>query len=1332
MTDRLESLDVGNNGIIIHYNGEEDIPDLSTRNDIIEQENAKSIQLIRNHIKSNKKMFFLPSDINENCNKPYVLRLFGTLVNGEKAEVNITGIDVFFDVLVPHNIAPECIHRDLLILLPNEIYHRIEDIRAQQLYGFRDTPQHFKRIYTRTTSDRKVLLDIVKRDMKLETFSNDTSHYYRKAAREYKLALCKWVTLENYIYQHTDIHSFIVNVTDYKLLTNEHDLSSPHISKDKTLVMAWDIETYSSRGTGDVPTAEYDEDKVFMICLSVHWLHSAEALQKICIVDKEIESDDRWISIVCGSEYNILRAFAICWNHYKPDIFSGYNDSGYDWPFIMEKATKYDVLPWMWNKMSLVTSKNIKASSIIRFNYNNGVSRRIKINAEKDFDSKCPIVSGTVCIDVLPCFMKIYPRSETTKYGSLKFYLQDNNLPSKIDLSPIMLWKYYVEGNLSKMREIAYYCIVDTISVQRLLVKRNIISDYREISSLAYVSLSDSHYYAGGVKVCNLLGSYAWDCNILVNMSKDKRPKSLKYPGAYVFPPDKGITPNIQRIKKLRSFKSDEELDEIINDLYKDRPVACFDFASLYPSLIITYNLSPEKILLTQEEHDQWCSTYRLHKIEFTLGTENKVAWSVLHNNEDKMMGLFPIILRQLFAKRKEMKKKLKEVSDKKIVYEQVLSHNDNYDKVIKDMINEATDDKRLLVLNSINTSKINEEYANLCFEYNYINSKQNALKIYMNTFYGETGNQLSPYFLLELAGGVTSAGQYNIKLIADFLRQRQYNIKYGDTDSLYITCPNHIYREFDLLYAYEKITKEEYYTYLVNTTLKLLPEIENSINQHLEQDNGTTYLRMENEGCNFPFILLGKKKYFGKLHLTVVNFYSKKIYIKGIEVIKQGKSKIEKEIGNNIMNMLVSIHNELNVSDIVKQTLYEAVHSDKWTIDDYARTSSWKPNKNNQSVQCFMKRMAQRHVLEKQENEIAISQGLTPKEYEYMPLEPGEKFSYVLVDNNILFDLQGRNIAIKTGDMMEYLHIAKKYNKTINVVYYLIHYIISICARFINSEDRFLPTDTSLTDKQIDEYSIKLAKKELEVYIKDIRNISQVQLNSIRENQKLLFKQSVNYSITKYPHLRSIINGPLKKLAFIDYTDDGNVTDYPITDIIFKTANKNAEKMYKTYYSDYCKILCERFGINFKTGSDLNNSTTCINLYECLNLSYNQFNMADYNIRKEISDIANIIIDISIEYKTSISYIIEKIKNNQDITTLDIVDNEKISIFYNLWYRVIAVELCNLLNKEYKNYLLDIKNKRIKLEQSIPKKEIKDIITEASYKYSNNTSLDIFDIGSS
>ena len=70
-----------------------------------------------------------------------------------------------------------------------------------------------------------------------------------------------------------------------------------------------------------------------------------------------------------------------------------------------------------------------------------------------------------------------------------------------------------------------------------------------------------------------------------------------------------------------------------------------------------------------------------------------------------------------------------------------------------------------------------------------------------MNTFYGTTGDSKFPFFLRELAGGVTSAGQRNIKLIADFVKRKGFRIKYGDTDSLYLVCSEKYFQECDSAY---------------------------------------------------------------------------------------------------------------------------------------------------------------------------------------------------------------------------------------------------------------------------------------------------------------------------------------------------------------------------------------------------------------------------------------------------------------------------------------------------------------------------------------------------
>lgn len=1569
MTDSLSDLGCGGTGINIYYTGSEDIPELPTRESIIKDD--KITEVINSYISSNKTLFFMPIDINEDNRKDYILKIFGILMNGSKVEVNITGIDVFFDVGIPKGISPDRIQNDLNVMLRDlQLPYNIEDIYAYPLHGFHTEKQLFKRVHTTNAFNRLRLLKVVKDQMDLETFSNDTTNYYRKTARENKFALSDWVSIENYCHEYGNKYSplcehiFTLDKKDYKHLTDEKTRSLPKIVKDRTLVMAWDIETYSARGTGEVPSAEHDLDVVFMLCMTVHWLHESEALYKICIVDKDTECDPRWTTIVCKSEVNILKAMAICWNHFKPDIFIGFNDSGYDWPFIIEKAERHDLLVWMWSKMSSLFQYNQSSDNIIKRHYNDKRRREIKINAEKTFYSQCLMVPGTISIDCLPCFMKIYPRLEINKYGTLKFYLQDNQLPTKVDLPILLMNKYYVAGNPIHMREIAYYCIVDSISVQRLFVKRNIITDYREVSTLAYVSLSDSHYYAGGVKVCNLLGAYAWASDILVNMKPKTHAKAEKYPGAYVFPPDKGMTPNIDRLKALRE---NPDKEAAIAAFAKDRPVSCLDFASLYPSLIMTYNLSPEKILLTREEFQKRQNDYKLHDIDFDIGDRRIQAWSILHENIDSQMGLFPTILRNLFAKRKEMKGKLGKCTNKKELYELIFSKNDtDYVSVINNLIIEFQNDiaelqkeitfippgstieeekdvrqrrirnieEMITDIKSFNADTIQQDYDNVCFERNCIDKKQGALKIYMNTFYGETGNHLSPFFLLQLAGGVTSAGQTNIKLAANYAKKHEFGIKYGDsvmpytpitlktddeirvvtidsfdetswnsypefkagepdrsekeyfipkniqiwthcgwsntikvirhktikkiyriitttgvvdvtedhslitnkhkiikpseciigtkllhskpdtqnikeqigtisydqlsaqknclalqargynvsikytsydetyrngfyilenrdipiydadsikhiyvihesydgyvydveteygtfhagigniilknTDSLYLTCPNKYFRECDLKYISGEYSKEEFYTAMVKISLRVIANFEHEINDFLEKDNGTKFLKMENEGCNFPCLFLGKKKYFGIQHLNEVNFKPKKLYIKGIEVIKQGKSGIEKEIGHTIMRNAVSLDNELDIMDIVKNMLDDSVNSNRWKFEDFVQTSSWKPTKDNKSVQCFMKRMSARHSIELRENEHLLQQGHEPKTLLYNPLEPGERFSYVLVKNDILYDLQGKKVNIKVGDIMEYSHIAKSEGMQIDVVYYLIHYVIGICARFISSNDQFMPPESKLCnmdDKKIDEYTVKQAKKMLEDYVKALSGISKKDIIEKGKECKTLFKNAVQICTENMPStLQTIARGPLLKIAFADEDEEE-------IDIIFKHASKHVSTIYKKVYKDFCTTLCLEHNIDPETGSDITPvgqvTSKSINLYKRLqiekNSNYSILGHMEYELRKKFRDIS--LGDISIKYKTDLIYVVNKLK--QDSTDIE-VSTYDLDEFIRLWNDTLGLELYKLQNSSFLEFLNELKYKRTKIVKKPSKQEIaqsvEDIISK-------------------
>ncbi|CAG8651826.1 9334_t:CDS:1, partial [Paraglomus brasilianum] len=98
-----------------------------------------------------------------------------------------------------------------------------------------------------------------------------------------------------------------------------------------------------------------------------------------------------------------------------------------------------------------------------------------------------------VPIDVRVSFMKLYPRSEVGKRSSLNFYLKECGLVGKVDMSIPAMNKIYETANVEGMRKVSEYCIKDALSCQELMVKRNIINDYREKASIAHIPLFDDY-----------------------------------------------------------------------------------------------------------------------------------------------------------------------------------------------------------------------------------------------------------------------------------------------------------------------------------------------------------------------------------------------------------------------------------------------------------------------------------------------------------------------------------------------------------------------------------------------------------------------------------------------------------------------------------------------------------------------------------------------------------------------------------------------------------------------------------------------------------------------
>ena len=193
---------------------------------------------------------------------------------------------------------------------------------------------------------------------------------------------------------------------------------------------------------------------------------------------------------------------------------------------------------------------------------------------------------------------------------------------------------------------------------------------------------------------------------------------------------------SIQIIEKKENIKLPECIKEFL--LEKNcRPISALDYRSLYPSIIQNHNLSTEMII----KNNIQINNLNFNYVNYGCGE----CYSVDHMGGS--MGVFPTILKTLGDDRIKIKKKLKEIV-----------HKLKDKKIQKDKIKDL-------------------KYQYACYD-----SNQRALKVMMNTFYGEAGNSISPLYMPEIANTVTCIGRKYLMLVKKFLENKNYKIYYGDS----------------------------------------------------------------------------------------------------------------------------------------------------------------------------------------------------------------------------------------------------------------------------------------------------------------------------------------------------------------------------------------------------------------------------------------------------------------------------------------------------------------------------------------------------------------------
>ena len=577
----------------------------------------------------------------------------------------------------------------------------------------------------------------------------------------------------------------------YQYISDKYSEEEIKFDINKIKLVTIDIEVASENGFPDVESCS---EEILAITLQDY------ATKKIVSwgVKQFTHNRSDLIYHYCESEFALLNTFIQYWMDNTPEIVTGWNLQLYDIPYICKRLNR------------VLGEKLMKRMSLWGL-----VSEgEVFINGRKHttFD-----IGGVTQLDYMDLYKKFtYKTQESYRLD----YIAEVELgQKKLDHSEYETFKEFYTKNWQKFIE---YNIVDVELVDRLEDKMKLIELALTMAFDARVNFTDVFYQ---VRMWdNIIYNYLKKRNIVIPQ-KNRSSKNEKYAGAYVKEPKPGI------------------YDWVVN----------FDLNSLYPHLIMQFNISPETLI------DKRHPTVSVDKIlNQKLDFEEYKDYAVCANGamyRKDVRGFLPELMEKMYNERVIFKKKMIEAKKQ-------------YEK---------TKDKQLL-----------KEIARC-------NNIQMAKKISLNSAYGAVGNQYFRYYKLENAEAITLSGQVAIRWIENKMNQylnkilKTDGVDYviaSDTDSIYLNLGPLV----EDVYKGRKKTTESIVTFLDKICeVELEKYIEGCYQELANYVNAYDQkMQMKRENIADRGIWTAKKRYILNVWDSEgVRYKEPKLKMMGIEAVK-------------------------------------------------------------------------------------------------------------------------------------------------------------------------------------------------------------------------------------------------------------------------------------------------------------------------------------------------------------------------------------------------------------------------------------------------------------
>jgi len=568
-------------------------------------------------------------------------------------------------------------------------------------------------------------------------------------------------------------------------------------------------------------------------------------------------------------EIKLLSYFVKYWKNDYPEIVSGWNVEYFDIQYIITRLIRI---------FGEDVAKSLSPMNVLK-------------QVEKEFFGKKQYtyhIYGMSILDYMDAFKKF-----GYKYGTQESYKLDHIAHVVLGERKLSYDEY---GSLTKLYEenpqkYLDYNLKDTHLIQR----------FEEETALLALVITVA--YDGGVNYKDAFGTVGiWESILYRRLMSN-----------YEVPPVKG-GPGMRANDLVGGY-----VKEPIPGMYKW--VTSFDLNSLYPHLMMQYNMSPETLVkggnvytviqkIRENADDPEHSEYAERVLEFIdSGLYNRIYSNMttifldnslteedielfklankMHNYAicvngalftKDFEGMIPKIINEKYAERKDVKTKM-------------LQKESELEKINSKMEKNPSEDLKQL------QSKVKKEITQL-------HNKQMSVKILMNSLYGASANIYFLYYIMEMAEAITKSGQLSVQWSGKYVNEYMNKILktdgvdyvvYIDTDSIYIRMDDLVRKVFKT----DDISKEDGEDFLDKVCQDKIEKVIDKSYDDLYNILGAykNAMKMKREKINDKALFVSKKRYvLNTLNSEGVHYDTPKISVTGLEQVRSSTPEVVRD----------------------------------------------------------------------------------------------------------------------------------------------------------------------------------------------------------------------------------------------------------------------------------------------------------------------------------------------------------------------------------------------------------------------------------------------------